>query len=107
MNSRTMQAPYRLQPRLGRAHEDAATVLAPYDRVGRGRADLVDVGDGQFLAAALAGAVLELGRADAALLLAQLVVELEQVGRQGGGDDLALLGDGGGLAVELLEGGVA
>ncbi len=50
--------------------------------------------------AALALALVEAGRADAALLLAELVVQLEEVRRDGSGDDLALLDDGGGLLVE-------
>src|SRR4051812_49503060 len=87
MNSRTAQAPYRrrptyrrLQTGLRRTHQDAAAVLAADHRVGGRRADLVDVGDGQLLAAALAGALVQLGGADAALLRAQLVVELQQIG---------------------------
>lgn len=57
--------------------------------------------------AALALALVEAGRAHAALLLAQLLVQLEQVGRDGARDELALLGEGGGLGVQLGLGGVA
>ncbi len=57
--------------------------------------------------AALALALVEPGRADAALLLAQLLVELDQVGGDGSRDELALLGDGGGLDVQLGLGGIA
>src|SRR5688572_29734787 len=107
MNSRTTYASVSLlQTGLRRAHQDAAAVLAADDGVRRGLADVVDVGDRQLLAAALAGALVQLGRADAALLVAQLVVELEEVRGDRPRDDLALLRHRRHLAVDLLERGV-
>lgn len=94
------------QTRIRRTDQDAAAVLAAQHGVGGGGPYVVHLRDVELKLAALAAALVETGGADAALLLAQLVVQLEQVGGDGTGDDLTLLGHGGGLGVELLVGGV-
>src|SRR3954469_2636577 len=103
----------RLQPRLGGADQDAPALLAADDLVGRGVAHAGLVAACEFDAAALAAALTQDRRADAAALLADLVVEGDEGGREVGGqgagagaaERLAPGGCGGGVVGALLGGG--
>ena len=66
------------RPRLGRADEDAAALVAAHHLVGVGVAQLVDLDVVELEPAAPAAALPQLGGADAALLLADLLVQRDE-----------------------------